>query len=127
MGDITKNISRHELRCPCLQDCGYEFVDYETINIVQDACDHFAAKLGVAKVVLIINSAARCLLHNKAVNGAAGSKHLRGGAVDIWIKGVSIDDLFDYLNSKYPDRFGIGKYRTFVHIDSRTVKARWVG
>ncbi|CAM0047366.1 hypothetical protein VPHK406_0067 [Vibrio phage K406] len=48
MGDLTKNISRHEVACRCgnkFGTCNAEAMDFETIAIVQDACDHFANNL----------------------------------------------------------------------------------
>ncbi|EFN9136236.1 serine/threonine protein kinase, partial [Escherichia coli] len=28
---------------------------------------------------------------------------------------------------KYPNQYGLGKYKTFTHIDSRSKKSRWHG
>lgn len=120
MGDLTKNISRHELKCKCDDpNCKYHFVDFQTITIVQEACDHFAKKLGVDKVVLCIHSAQRCPTHNENEGGAEHSYHPLGGALDHHIKGVSVTELYDYYCHKYPRKFGIGKYTTFVHFDTR--------
>lgn len=124
MGDLTKNISRHELRCKC-GNCDYMTMDFETINIVQEACDHFAEKLKLDKVTLLINSAHRCPIHNKNVGGAKKSKHLQGSAMDVRIKGVSPKDLYKYFDTKYPGRYGVGLYGSFTHIDSRQEYARW--
>lgn len=124
MGDLTKNISRHELRCKC-GECDFQSMDFETINVVQEACDHFAEKLGVNKVALSINSAHRCFKHNKNVGSTDKSQHPRGNAMDIKISHVSPKDLYLYLDSKYPDKYGIGMYSSFTHIDTRSYKARW--
>ncbi len=124
MGDLTKNISRHELKCKC-GECDCQSMDYETIIIVQDCCDHFAEKLGLSKVSVSISSAHRCKLHNTFVGGKDGSKHLDAMALDFKIKGVSAKDQYLYLTNKYPDRYGIGMYSSFTHVDSRPQKARW--
>lgn len=124
MGDLTKNISRHELACQC-DKCNCHTADWEVIEIVQEACDHFAKELGLAKVVLGISSAHRCAKHNKDVGGADDSQHLYGTALDIRINGVSPASIYQYLDSKYPDRLGLGLYNSFVHVDTREGKARW--
>lgn len=126
MGDLTKNISRHELMCKCGK-CDFQTGDFETIMIVQECCDHFAEKLGVDKVSVSINSAHRCFEHNRsdAVGSSDGSQHPRGNAIDFKIRGVSAKEQYEYLAAKYPDKYGIGCYSNFTHVDSRRYKARW--
>lgn len=124
MGDLTKNVSRHELRCRCGK-CDSQTMDWETLTVVQRACSHFEKVLGVSKVTLLINSAHRCPTHNKNVGGASKSKHVNGTAMDIRIKGVTPKELFDYFDKEYPNKYGIGLYKNFTHIDSRKERARW--
>lgn len=123
MGDITKNISRHELACKC--GCGFDSMDYETIKILQECCDHFAKTLGVEKVTLIINSACRCEIHNKFINGSKRSQHLLARALDFWIKSVHPSEVYNYLTEKYEGKYGIGGYSKFTHLDTRSSEARW--
>lgn len=131
MGDVTKNISRHELRCKCGR-CGFAVLGYEqVIDVVQEACDHFAAQQGVDRVTLTITSAARCTEYNRKPTNEGGpgsndnSRHPRGDAIDHRISGVTPRELYDYYCERYPDKFGVGMYGTFVHVDTRPVKARW--
>lgn len=123
MGDITKNISRHEIACKC--GCGFDTIDYVTVSVVQGACDHFAKKLGVDRVYLYIPSACRCYIYNISVGGAEHSYHLKAKAIDHTINGVKPQALYEYYDNKYPDRFGVGLYtrEKFVHFDSRS--GRW--
>ncbi len=130
MGDITKNISRYELACSC--GCGDDTADFETINVVQGVCHHFAKKLGVDRVKLIITSPYRCLKYNRlpVSHGGPGSndnsQHPKGRALDIQLGGVSPKDVYDYLHETYPARYGVGSYPSFTHIDTRTDgPARW--
>ena len=132
MGNLTKNISRHEVACKC--KCGLDTMDFETIMVVQDTCDFFALKLGLPKVTLIVTSGSRCLGYNRkpASEGGPGSndgsQHPKSRAMDIKILEVSPDDVYDYLVKRYPVQYGIGKYKTFTHIDTRTNgPARWEG
>jgi hypothetical protein len=46
--------------------------------------------------------------------------------MDFWIKDVHADDVADYLESKYPSKYGIGRYVGRTHVDVRSDKAyRW--
>lgn len=129
MGDLTKNISRHELACHC--GCGLDSMDCETVCVVQDLCDFFTIMKG-KKVTLIITSAARCFEYNRKPVSEGGpgsndnSQHPRCRAMDIKIVDVSPDEVYDYLIAKYPNKYGFGKYATFIHVDTRTNgPARW--
>ena len=134
MGNITKNISDFELRCKC-GICKVRIQDHEpVIQVVQDACDHFAELAG-KPVVLKITSAARCYGYNRMPThlGGAGSndesQHPRCSAMDIklFVNGSFIkpDYVAEYFEEKFPDTYGIGNYKSFTHIDTRPVKARW--
>lgn len=124
MGDISKNISRHEVACKC--GCGYDTIDAETVSVVQDCCDHFADSLGVERVTLVINSGCRCDSHNNKVGGSKNSTHKKARAMDIKITPIQPEKVYEYLDKKYPGKYGIGKYETFTHIDTRSgAAARW--
>jgi uncharacterized protein YcbK (DUF882 family) len=125
MGNLTKNISRYELACSC--GCGEDTVDFETIMVVQDACDHFSRVLD-KKVTLEITSANRCLEYNRSddVGSNDNSQHPKGRALDIKILEVSPQAVYDYLTERHPLDHGFGLYSTFVHVDTRSDKvARW--
>lgn len=122
MGNLSKNLSRHEIACQC--GCGYDTIDTETALIFQDCCDHFARTLNI-QIVAIIHSGARCLQHNRTVGSKDTSWHVDARAIDFHIEGVTPADTFKYLDNKHPNRYGLGLYSTFVHADSRLYKARW--
>lgn len=117
---LTKNIWRHELACKC--GCGFDTMDFETINVVQECCDYYARQMKVPRVHLIITSAARCREHNTNVGGSPTSQHLVGRAIDFRIRGVAPIDVYRHLDGMYPNKYGIGNYvrLNFVHIDTRT-------
>ena len=128
MGDLTKNISRSELACNC--GCGSDSMDYLTVQVVQHCCDHFAHQLKIDKVVLRITSAHRCFEYNRLpeVDGGPGSndnsQHPQARAVDFAIDGVLPEDVYAFLVSRYPDRYGFGLYGSFVHADTKSGRAR---
>ncbi len=131
MGDITLNISRSELKCSC-NNCNVTIQDHEpVIQVVQDACKYYAMIYGVEKVRLEITSAARCYEYNRSVMVGSNdeSQHPRCCAMDIkiFIDVIQVEPskVYRYLNTKYPDKCGIGNYRTFTHIDTRNKRSRW--
>ncbi|MGL5589040.1 MAG: YcbK family protein [Aeromonas veronii] len=123
--------SDKKLECSC--GCGFGSkpgdVDEAVILIVTCARIHFGKPV-------IITSGPRCVLYNahKDVQGAANSYHLpkdkngvvvaSGGvchAIDFYVKGVPVRELYDWLCATFPGRYGIGDgcKRGFVHVDTR--------
>lgn len=125
MGDISKNLSRSEMACRC--GCGFNACDSELVRVIQSTCDHFARKLGLPKVSLTITSPNRCQKHNDSIAGSAPkSSHIAGIAADFRISQVHEDDVADFLESQYPSKYGIGRYKGRTHLDMRSDKAyRW--
>ena len=117
MGDISKNFSRSEFKCPC---CEFAAVDVELVKVLELVRSHF-------KKPIKINSACRCESRNTYVNGSQGSKHKLGIAADIAISDVKPYDVYKFLDGHQPNKYGIGLYKTFTHIDVRKLKARWKG
>lgn len=117
MGDISRHFSRHEFACRC--GCGYDTVDVELITVLEDLRDYFGEPI-------TITGPNRCPEHNAQTPGAASnSPHMRGIAADIKVRNVSPLFVAVYLESKYPDKYGIGRYNGRTHIDVRAEKARW--
>ena len=125
MGDLSKNFSRSEFECRC--GCGMDNINPELIEVLQDLRDWW-------KRPITINSGCRCYDHNERVQKQANpdyiansskSQHMLCTATDIKVKGISPVVIASYLHRKYPNQYGIGTYKTFVHIDVRKHKARW--
>ncbi len=113
---LTTNISREECMCHC-KKCGNDTADYELIKIVQDTCDHFAAKLKMKKVWLDVIRVFSCPWWNGKKKGVYWSLHEDGRAMDFNIREVSLEDVFRYLQNKYMnnDRYEIIIYDTHIH------------
>jgi len=127
MGDLSANLSRHEMACNC--ECGFDTVDHELVVVLQGVCDFLFDDTGFIPV-LIITGPNRCHKHNSYEGGADKSQHLYARAADFKIKingeYYSPQLIYAYLDKKYPDKYGIGLYHNRIHLDTRTgTKARW--
>ena len=119
MGDLSENFSRREFECSC--GCGMDTVDAQLLHAMQALRDHYGRRVE-------ITSACRCSMKNRVVGGARNSQHIHGRACDFKVAGVEPREVQQYLEMKYPDRFGVGCYETWTHFDTRTgPPARWEG
>lgn len=70
-------------------------------------------------------SAYRSPLHNRAVGGSKGSRHLAGAAFDVPRTAFAVSEA-DLIEAAGAAGFnGIGVYRSFIHLDFRHRPARW--
>lgn len=116
MGDLSINFNRSEFACKC--GCGFETVDSELLKVLETVRSHFNNPV-------TITSGCRCSLHNSNVGGADNSKHLQGIAADIKVKDVPPESVYNFINKHAPNKYGVGLYDDWVHIDVRRIKARW--
>lgn len=142
MGDLTRNLSRHEFACRC--GCGLDTVDVALPGLMQEGCDHFQAKYPHMKLRIMVNRGGSCAKHNKTVGGTqekrtwlgqiipgSGSQHLYFKAADFYFEdsltgyNIPSQEVYDYYNSRYPERLGIGLYNGRIHLDTRFLRARW--
>lgn len=117
---VSRSFKRREFACKdgCGLGLGDGEINSELIEVIQDVRDHFGEPI-------VISSGLRCQKHNARVGGAPKSQHLLGTAADLRIAKVAPAKVYEYLNAKYPDKYGVGRYDTFTHIDVRPTKARW--
>lgn len=85
--------------------------------------DEVRAYLGNREIS--VNSWYRPPAVNRAVGGVTGSRHLLGDGVDIVVTGMSAPEVYDRLNTWYGKRGGLGKARSFTHLDGRGYSARF--
>ena len=114
---ISPNFDRSEFACKC--GCGYDTVDAELIRVLDEVRSVFGDR------AVVITSGCRCRSHNETVGGWLASKHLVGKAADFYISQVDCGLVAEYLEQQYFDRYGIGRYDTWTHLDVRERPARW--
>lgn len=114
---ISPNFSRSEFACKC--GCGQDTVDVELIVLLEKIRAHFNAPI-------TIHSGNRCTKYNKSVGGKPKSQHLLSRAADFTVKGVTPEEVYNYCDGWHTSG-GLGKYKTFTHIDTRGDPVRWHG
>lgn len=118
MGDLSKHFSRHEFACKC--GCGFDAINTSLVILLETVREKLGAPVTIA-------SGCRCEKRNRQVGGARFSQHTLGTAADIQVKGVEPDVVAAFLETMLPSSHGIGRYKTFTHIDVRGKKSRWDG
>ena len=114
---ISENFIRKEFECRC--GCGFDTVDVELINVLEAIREEFGLPVKVT-------SGCRCHSHNAHIGGSKNSQHLYGRGADIHINGVKSTEIAKFIDENFPDKYGLGVYATWVHIDSRSGNgARW--
>lgn len=118
-GYVSPHFRKTEFDC---NHCGQlgELISKELLEVLEDVRSQFG--------VTVVNSGVRCNTHNANVGGASNSRHLSkyADAADIVCPDASPKKVREYLLAKYPDKYGIGRYETFTHIDVRPGgPARW--
>lgn len=115
---LTHNFKVREFACSDGSDP--IFIAEELVKVLQVIRDHFGKPV-------TINSGYRTVGKNKAVGGAAYSQHLYGTAADITVAGVKPDEVYAFADEYLSGWGGVGRYKTFTHVDVREKKSRWKG
>jgi len=118
-------VTRKEIACNC--GCGQDTFDVELSEVLDEIRKHFGCRL-------YVSSGNRCIEYNEKVQlekdsdytpYSSESTHLISKAADIQVENISPAVVYKYLANKFPNKFGIGSYASFTHIDVRPIKARW--
>ena len=123
------NFARKEFACKC--GCGMDTVDYELLTGLEQLRMKLSGFLGAAVVRIRVVSGNRCPKRNVDVGGEKNSYHMKSRAADIQVDQLAdgewhgiapkiVADLAEDLEFG-----GVGRYETFTHVDTRSLKARW--
>lgn len=120
---VSEHFVSTEFDCHGSGCCSQTVVNEKLIEYLEKIRNHFNAPI-------TITSPYRCPTHNSRIGGAVGSRHSKGDAADIVVKGVAPRDVAKYAESI--GILGIGLYETsadghFVHIDTRDYRSFWYG
>ena len=117
---MSEYFKPEEFECHC--GCGEKDVNPKLIELLERIRTSFGRPIEIV-------SGHRCEAHNKECGGKPHSQHLLGNAADIVINGVAPVDVQEYLMKHFDsDCRGLGRYKTFTHIEVREGKiARWNG
>ena len=136
---ISDHFKRDEHACKC--GCGFKTVDKELNEVLEETHDYFREKYGDS-ISIEITGPNRCTQHNEiiqklkdpdyiAFSSLSTHKDAIASDIKVWIfwhdKQVPADEVSDYLEMRYPNKYGIGRYSNRTHVDVRETKARWVG
>ncbi|MDC3312688.1 D-Ala-D-Ala carboxypeptidase family metallohydrolase [Flavobacteriaceae bacterium] len=122
MGDLTKNLSRHEFNS---SDGRCIAVDFELVNALQDVTDAFARMSGRRVGIRITSPYRSPEVNARTPNASNKSYHLKGMAADFHLyfkdNGRRINPrlVYDYLDKRYAGKFGVSLYINRVHFDVR--------
>ncbi len=120
---LSEFFNSTEMDCHGRGCCSETLINEKLVEYLSKIREHFGQPI-------TITSGYRCPVHNRNVGGATGSRHGKGDAADIVVKGTSPRTVAQYAESIGIK--GIGLYETskdghFVHIDTRDVKSFWYG
>ncbi len=102
-----KHFKKEEFTCKC--GCGLNNISYTLVDMLNRAREK-------ANIPFKLNSACRCLKHNKKVGGVEDSAHVKGLAVDISVTTDSVR--FVIVSALLEVGFlRILIYPTFIHCD----------
>lgn len=94
-------------------------LDSALVELLQRVRDHFGMPVSVT-------SAYRTPTHNRSVNGATSSYHIKGQAADFTVTGISNREVAKYLQGIGAKGIGLYDYTGgFVHVDTRDKKYYW--
>jgi hypothetical protein len=99
---------------------------WKKIGATLKVIDQLSSEMGVP--VKSIVSAYRCPRYNRAVGGKSRSYHMSNLAIDIQFHGASpwrVASVVRYMRKKGKFQGGVGRYSSFVHVDTRGFNVDW--
>ncbi len=120
---LSEHFNSNEFDCHGTGCCNTTLINEKLVSYLEKIREHFG-------MPITITSGYRCVVHNKNIGGTTGSRHSKGDAADIVVKGATPRTVAQYAESI--GILGIGLYETsadgfFTHIDTRDKKSFWYG
>lgn len=84
-------------------------------NVLHPLREHFCCPV-------IITSGYRSPDYNRKVGGVSNSQHCLGEAVDFYVKGCGLQDVYSYIQNSLPyDQLGINVGKWFIHVSCKPI------
>jgi zinc D-Ala-D-Ala carboxypeptidase len=112
----TQHFKQYEFNCKC---CNRNLGIHINLLIFLEGL-----RFTCGKNPILITSGYRCPIHNKNVGGASRSQHLYGRAADLIIHNRTVNSTYVICHN-HNQNGGVGRYRSFTHVDCRDGFARW--
>jgi uncharacterized protein YcbK (DUF882 family) len=113
---LSKHFDSSEFECHC--GCGDRTVDGQLLRILERVRRHFG-------VIVDVTSGKRCIKWNRLQGSKDTSQHPKGTAADIKVRGIAPSVVADYIEGLAEHVGGLGRYKTFTHVDVRGFRSRW--
>ena len=113
---LSDNFWSVEFDCKCNRpECQWTKIDMDHVKLLQEKRTKWRRPID-------LTCGYRCEKHNAEVGGVSRSQHLLGTASDIKVSGMTPEEVANDCSNFQ----GVGKYISFVHLDSRETRlARW--
>ena len=116
---ISENFAVHEFACK--DGSRPVFISLSLVELLEAVRAHFGQPVH-------INSGYRTVSYNASLdNSSPKSQHCNGLAADLHVDGHTHQEVYNYACQLLGDHGGVGRYKTFTHVDTRSEKARWKG
>ena len=123
---VSENFSSSEFDCKCgNKDCTETKISMLLVIFLQSMRMRIGSPIH-------ITSGYRCEKHNAAVGGVKDSQHRLGIAADIVSRTKGAGEVFQIAERAMDevigkDHGGLGRYKSFTHVDVRLKRSVWVG
>lgn len=112
---ISEHFNLKEFACKCCNQ----------VKIAKEVVDKLEVLRKKINKPIIINSGYRCEKYNAKVGGVKNSYHTQGLAVDIYVEGISLEELAKMCEEAGFNGIGIYLSKNFVHCDLGA-KRKWI-
>lgn len=114
---LSEHFLEEEFACHC---CGMVMVHPDLVQKLE-------VLRQMAGAPVVVTSGYRCTGYNKAVGGVDNSYHTLCMAADVWIYGMSTQQLAEMAEQVSFEGIGVYPEQGFVHVDVREYRARLEG
>lgn len=107
--NVSINFKVNEFKCS--DNSTKVLICEDLVYLVQKIREHY-------ETVVTITSGYRTFEYNKSIGGTIKSQHLKGKAVDIQVKNIQPNEVYEFCKTIMVTG-GLGNGKSFTHIDTR--------